>query len=44
MVVKTLVVYKVPDVVRAIGKLNWDVDTTINDLTQSAVARVATHS
>ena len=34
-----------PDPVRAIGKLNWDVDTTINDLTQSAVVRViATHS
>ncbi len=45
VVVKTLVVYKVPDVVRAIGKLNWDVDTTINDMTQAAVARViATHT
>ena len=45
VVVKTLVVYRIPDVVRAIGKLNWDVDTTINDLTQSAVARViATHT
>jgi hypothetical protein len=44
VVVKTLVVYKIPDPVRAIGKLNWDVDTTINDLTQSAVVRViATH-
>jgi len=39
-VVKTLVVYKIPDPVRAIGKMNWDVDTTINDLTQSAVAKV----
>ena len=30
---------------RAIGKLNWDVDTTINDLTQSAVVCViATHT
>lgn len=45
VVVKTLVVYRVPDVVQAIGKLNWDVDTTINDLTQSAVVRVvATHT
>ena len=45
VVVKTLVVYKIPDPVRAIGKLNWDVDTTINDLTQSAVVRVvATHT
>ena len=45
VVVKTLVAYKIPDPVRAIGKLNWDVDTTINDLTQSAVVRViATHT
>jgi len=28
-----------------VGKVNWDVDTTINDFTQSAVVRVvATHS
>ena len=38
--IKTLVVYRIPDVVKAIGKVNWDVDTTINDLTQSAVIRV----
>ena len=45
VVVKTLVVYRIPDVVRAIGRVNWDVDTTINDLTQSAVIRViATHT
>lgn len=45
VVVKTLVVYRIPDPVRAIGRVNWDVDTTINDLTQSAVVRViATHS
>ena len=45
VVVKTLVVYRIPDPVRAIGKTNWDVDTTINDLTQSAVVRViATHT
>ena len=45
VVVKTLVVYKIKDVVHAIGRVNWDVDTTINDLTQSAVVRVvATHS
>lgn len=42
---KTLVVYRIPDVVRAIGKVNWDVDTTINDMTQAAVARViVTHT
>jgi len=45
VVVKTLVVYRIPDPVRAIGRMNWDVDTTINDLTQSAVVRVgSTHS
>jgi regulator of protease activity HflC (stomatin/prohibitin superfamily) len=43
--VKILVVYKISDVVRAIGKVNWDVDTTINDMTQAAVVRVvATHT
>jgi len=45
IVVKTLVVYRIPDPVRAIGKMNWDVDTTINDMTQAAVVRViATHT
>ncbi len=45
VVVKTLVVYKIRDVVHAIGRVNWDVDTTVNDLTQSAVVRVvATHT
>lgn len=45
VVVKTLVVYKIRDVVHAIGKVNWDCDTTINDLTQSAVVQViATHT
>jgi regulator of protease activity HflC (stomatin/prohibitin superfamily) len=45
VVVKTLVVYKIRDVVHAIGRVNWDVDVTINDLTQSAVVRVvATHT
>lgn len=45
VVVKTLVVYKIADVVRAIGKMNWDVDTTINDMTQAAVVSViATHT
>ena len=45
VVVKTLVVYKIRDIVHAIGRVNWDVDTTINDLTQSAVVQViATHT
>ncbi len=38
--VKTLVVYRIRDVVHAIGRVNFDVDTTVNDLTQSAVMRV----
>ncbi len=43
--VKTLVVYRIPDVVRAIGQQNWDIDCTITDLTQAAVVCViATHS
>lgn len=45
VVVKTLVVYRIPDPVRAIGERCWDIDTTINDLTQAAVVCViATHS
>ena len=45
IVAKTLVVYKIRDVIHAIGKINWDSDTTINDLTQSAVVHVvATHT
>lgn len=40
VVVGTVVVYKIRDVVQAIGKINWDVDTTINDITQAAVVSV----
>jgi regulator of protease activity HflC (stomatin/prohibitin superfamily) len=36
----TLVVYRIPDVVKAIGRINWDVDTTVCDITQAAVATV----
>lgn len=36
----TVVVYKIRDVVQAIGRANWDVDTTINDITQAAVVSV----
>jgi regulator of protease activity HflC (stomatin/prohibitin superfamily) len=43
--VKTLVVYKIRDVVHAIGKLNWDCDNTVTDMTQAAVVHVvATHT
>lgn len=45
VVIGTVVVYKIRDVVQAIGKTNWDVDTTINDITQAAVVSViARHS
>jgi len=39
-IIGTVVVYKIRDVVQAIGKINWDVDTTINDITQAAVVSV----
>ena len=45
VVVKALVVYKIRDVLHAIGRVNWDVDVTVNDLTQAAVVHVvATHT
>jgi regulator of protease activity HflC (stomatin/prohibitin superfamily) len=45
VVVGTVVVYKIKDVIHAIGRMNWDVDTTINDITQAAVTSViAKHS
>jgi regulator of protease activity HflC (stomatin/prohibitin superfamily) len=40
VVVGTVVVYKIKDVIHAIGRMNWDVDTTINDITQAAVTAV----
>jgi regulator of protease activity HflC (stomatin/prohibitin superfamily) len=40
IVVKTLVVYRIGDIVKAIGKQNWDVDVTVTDLTQAVVVRV----
>jgi len=45
VVVGCVVVYKIRDVIHAIGRMNWDVDTTINDITQAAVtAVIAKHS
>jgi len=40
IVIGTVVVYKIRDVVQAVGRTNWDVDTTINDITQAAVVSV----
>jgi len=45
VVVGTIVVYHIDDIVHAIGKMNWDADSTVNDISQGAVARViATHT
>jgi len=35
-----VVVYAIDDVVKAYGKENWDVDSTINDITQAAIVRI----
>lgn len=40
IVVGTLVVYRINDIVEAIGKRNWDVDTTVSDITQAAIVEV----
>jgi len=42
VVVGALVVYTISDVVRAIGKRNYDVDATIYDITQAAIVEVIT--
>jgi regulator of protease activity HflC (stomatin/prohibitin superfamily) len=40
IVVGTLVVYRIKDVVEAIGKRNWDVECTVSDITQAAIVEV----
>ncbi len=35
-----VVVYRINDIVQAIGERNWDVDATVNDVTQAAVVSV----
>jgi regulator of protease activity HflC (stomatin/prohibitin superfamily) len=42
VVVSVLVVFSVKNVVRAIGEQNWDVGTTVNDITQAATVEVVT--
>jgi len=37
-----VLVYSIKDVVQAIGKRNWDVETTVNDITQAAIVSVIT--
>jgi len=38
--VGSLIVYSINDVVQAIGERNWDVDTTVNDITKAAIVGV----
>lgn len=40
LAVGTTLIYSINDVVKAIGQRNWDVDSTINDITEAAVAHV----
>lgn len=42
VVVGGVIIYKIPDIVQAIGERNWDVDTTINDIAQAAIVEVVT--
>lgn len=44
VVVGTLVVYRIRDIVRAIGERNWDVDTTVADITRAAITKVVNAS
>lgn len=39
-VVGIVMVYRINDVVLAFGKVNWDVDSTVNDIAQAAVVSV----
>lgn len=40
LVVSALVVYTIDDVVKAIGKQNWDVTSTINAISQAVIAEI----
>jgi regulator of protease activity HflC (stomatin/prohibitin superfamily) len=44
IVIGTMVVYRIRDVVEAIGKKNWDTECTISDITQAAVVETITRS
>ena len=39
-VIGIVVVYRINNVILAFGQLNWDVDTTVNDIAQAAVVSV----
>lgn len=38
--VGSLIVYSINDIVQAIGERNWDVDSTVNDITKAAIVGV----
>lgn len=42
VVVGAFVVYKIADIVQAIGERNWDVETTVADITQAAIVEEIT--
>ncbi len=42
IVASVLVVFSVKNIVQAIGEQNWDVGTTVNDITQAAAVEVIT--
>lgn len=42
IVVGTVVVYRIKDIVQAIGERNWDHECTLSDITQAAIVEVVT--
>lgn len=42
VVAGAFIVYSIKDIIQAIGERNWDVDSTISDITQAAVVEVIT--
>lgn len=44
VVVGSVIIFRVKDAVEAIGERNWDVDSTVRDITQAAVVEVVASS
>lgn len=44
VVVGSVIVFRIKDAVEAIGERNWDVDSTLRDITQAAVVEVVASS
>lgn len=42
VVAGALIVFRVTDIIRAIGERNWDVGATVNDISQAAIVGVVT--